>query len=324
MGDDGMIAATRGGRMEEPLDHPARAPVAGIATDERQGPSGGEGEPLVRGVDELDKRLAGIRRERRRSDVRRRRVHRFELPDGGEGHLGHLPLDRRLHHVGDNVGIEPFGAGERGREAFRWNGVERRGGRARGEEERFEPSEDHQPHGERIARVEGLEIAGQMGGVDAPRQAWRKLDLVKPPRFDVPAVPPDRGRAFGRMRGHLREPLRRERTVEPLGEERDRGALPRRLKDRRVGLPRKPRRMALEGCQGSALGARGCAADEGRREEKVGRVGEAGRLEGEDRSLPAVDVGACENRQERLTGVGSEVGDDLAGKDAGHPLSRLG
>ena len=310
--------------MEEPLDHPARAAVAGIATDERQGPGGGEGEPLVRGVDELDERLADIRRQGRRGDVRRWRVHRLELPDGGEGHLGHLPLDRRLHHLGDDVGIEPFGAGEGGRESLLGNRVERRRGRARGEKERFEPSEDHQPHGEWIARVEGLEIARQMGGVDAPGQTRRKLDLVKPPCLGIPAMAPHRGRALGRMRGHLRKPLRRERTVEPLGEERDCRIGPRRLEEGRVGLAGEPRRMALEGCEGGALGTGGCAADERRREEEVGRVGEARRLEGEDRSLPAVDVGAAEDRQERLTGVRPQVGDDLAGKDAGHPLPRLG
>ena len=163
-----------------------------------------------------------------------------------------------------------------------------------------------------------------MGGVDAPGEARRKLDLVKLPRFDVPAMAPDRGRALGRMLGHLGQPLRRERTVEPLGEERDRRTGPRRLEERRIGLASEPRRMPLEGCQGGALSARRCAPNEGRREEEVGRVGEARRLEGEDRSLPAVDVGAAEDRQERLAGVGPEVGDDLAGEHAGHLLPRLG
>ena len=163
-----------------------------------------------------------------------------------------------------------------------------------------------------------------MSGVDAPRQARGKLDLVEPPRLDVPAVAPDRGRAFGRMWGHLREPLRRERTVEPLGEERDRGVRPWRLEERWVGLPRQPCRMALEGCQSGALGAGRRAADEGRGEEEVGRVIEAGRLEGEDRSLPAVDVGASEDCQERLAGIRPQVGDDFAGENAGHAFPRLG
>ena len=159
MGDDGMIGAARGGRMEEPLDHPARAAVGGILTDQRQGPGGSEGKPLVGGVDELDKRPADVCREGRRGDALRRGVHRLELPDGGERRLGHPPLDRHLHHGRDDVWIETVGTGKGGCEPLRRNGVERRRRRARGEEERFDPCQEHQTDGERIAGVEGLEIA---------------------------------------------------------------------------------------------------------------------------------------------------------------------